>query len=101
MRVFLSCLALLLLYVDLAHARDFPPSSKVGRLAGFERPYVRIESNTFQLAPAARTFDANNRLVQPSTLPIGARVVYKLEAATGFVHTIWLLAPNEVVNILP
>jgi hypothetical protein len=100
-RVFIGCLALLYFCVESAQARDFPRSSKVGRLAAFERPFVRIGSNTFQLAPAARTFDANNRLIQPSIVPIGAHIVYKLEAATGFVHVMWMLAPNEVVNIPP
>jgi hypothetical protein len=94
------CLALLFLHVTSSLARDFPPASKTGRFANFERPFVRIGSKTFRLAPAARIIDTNNRLIQPNNVPVGARVVYKIEDTTGFVHDIWLLAPNEVVNIL-
>ncbi len=61
---------------------------------------MKIGSNTFRLAAAARIIDANNRLIPPTSLPVGARVVYKLEDTTGFIREIWLLAPNEVVNIL-
>jgi hypothetical protein len=91
--------ALLFVHVTSTQAREFPRLSKTGRLVSFERPFVKIGSNTFQLAPAARIIDANNRLLLPTSLPIGARIVYKLEDTTGFVHNIWLLAPNEVVNI--
>ena len=98
-RAFVVCLVLPILYVASSQARDFPRSSKTGRLANFERPFVGIGSNTFRLAPAARIIDANNRLVLPTSLPVGARIVYKLEDTTGFVHDIWLLAPNEVVKI--
>ncbi len=101
MRALVVCLALAIFHVASSQARDFPRSSKIGRLAGFERPFVKIGSNTLRLAPAARIIDAENRLVQPNALPGGARIVYKLEDTTGFVHDIWLLAPNEVVNILP
>ena len=94
------CLALLFLHVTSSLARDFPPASKTGRFVNFERPFVKIGSKTFRLAPAARIIDTNNRLIQPIHLPVGARVVYKIEDTTGFVHDVWLLAPNEVVNIL-
>ena len=99
-RAIFVCLALLFLHVTSSFARDFPPSSRIGRFANFERPFVKIGSKTFRLAPAARIIDTNNRLIQPSNLPAGARVVYKLEDTTGFVHDIWLLAPNEAVSIL-
>jgi hypothetical protein len=100
LRAFLFGLLLSVLSIGVAVARDFPPLSKVGTLRGFERPFVRIGSKTFQLAPAARIFDQNNRLILPATLPAGARVVYKLEAQTGFLHELWLLLPGETVTIL-
>ena len=81
-------------------ARDFPPLSKTGTLRAFERPFVKIGSTTFQLAPAARIFDQNNRLIQPESLPAGAEVVYKIEAQTGLLHDLWLLLPDETVTIL-
>jgi hypothetical protein len=99
-RALVGCLVLSILHVSTLQAREFPRLSKTGRLAGFERPFVRIGSNTFRLAPAARIIDADNRLVLPDALPRGARIVYRLEDTTGFVHDIWLLAPREVVNIL-
>jgi hypothetical protein len=85
---------------NLALARDFPPLSKTGTLRGFDRPFVKIGSKTYQLAPAARIFDQNNRLIQPATLPAGAKIVYKLEVQTGFLHELWLLLPGEIVTIL-
>lgn len=99
MRAFIVALALLFVHVTSTQAREFPRLSKIGRLISFERPFVKIGANTFQLAPAAQIIDANNRLLLPTSLPVGARIVYKLEDTTGFVHNIWLLAPNEVVNI--
>ena len=92
---------MLLSFASIGHtqARDFPAFSKPGILKEFARPLVKIGSNTFQLAPAARIFDQNNRLIQPTTLPAGAKIIYKLDARTGFVHAIWLLAPGETVSI--
>ncbi len=82
-----------------AQARDFPPLSKLGTLRGFERPLVKIGSKTYRLAPAARIFDQENRLIQPASLIAGVKIIYKLEAQTGYVHAIWLLAPGETVTI--
>jgi hypothetical protein len=87
-------------FVDVAIARDFPPLSKIGTLRSFDRPFVTIGSKTYQLAPGARIFDQSNRLILPATLPAGAKVVYKLEAQTGFLHELWLLLPGETVTIL-
>ncbi len=98
-RAFIVALVLLFVHVTSTQARDFPRLSKTGRLTSFERPFVKIGSNTFQLAPAAQMIDANTRLLLPTSLPVGARIVYKLEDTTGFGHNIWLLAPNEFVNI--
>jgi cell division protein FtsW (lipid II flippase) len=98
-RAFVVCFALSLLYAASSQARDFPRSSQTGRITAFERPFVTIGSKAYQLAPAARIIDTGNRLIQPSTLPVGARVVYRIENTTGFVHDVWLLAPNEVATI--
>ena len=98
-RTYVLYLLLSLALMSHVQARDFPPLSKPGTLRGFERPLVKIGSKTYRLAPAARIFDQDNRLIQPTTLDTGVKVVYKLEAQTGYVHAIWLLAPDETVTI--
>jgi hypothetical protein len=98
-RTIVSCLLLSIAFFVQAQARDFPPLSKPGTLRGFERPFVKIGSKTYRLAPAARIFDQENRLIQPVVLDSGLKIVYKLEAQTGYVHVIWLLAPGEAVRI--
>jgi hypothetical protein len=96
---FLVCGFLCFLFVAQAYARDFPPQSKAGTLNGFDRPYVKIGATTFQLAPGARIRDQNNGIILPATLPSGAKVIYKLEATTGYLFEMWLLAPGEIVTI--
>ncbi len=88
-----------ILFLGHAAARDFPPQSKSGTLNAFDRPYVKIGSTTYQLAPGARIRDQSNGIILPATLPIGAKVIYTLEATTGFLFEIWLLAPGEIVTI--
>jgi hypothetical protein len=98
-RIFVSFLLLGVFLIGHSHAREFPALSKAGTLRGFDRPFVKIGSTTYQLAPAARIIDQGNRLIQPATLPSGAKIIYKIEAQTGLLHNLWLLAPGEVVTI--
>jgi hypothetical protein len=98
-RLLVSCLLLSLLFAGHASAREFPPLSKRGTLKLFDRPFVTIGPNTFQLAPGARIIDQSNRIILPALLPAGAKIVYKLEEQTGFIRELWLLAPGETVTI--
>ena len=99
MRTFVFSAVLSLLLVGHSYSRDFPPLSKRGTLNGFERPFVKIGSLTYRLAPAALIRDQSNSIILPAILPVGAKVVYKLEVQTGLLHELWLLAPSEVVTI--
>jgi hypothetical protein len=98
-RTLVSCVLLSVSLLSAAYARDFPPLAKVGSLKGFERPFVKIGDTTFRLAPGARIRDEKSRIILPATLLSGIKVVYKLEAQTGFLYELWLLAPGEIVTI--
>ncbi len=98
-RTLVFSVLLSLFLVGHTYSRDFPPISKRGTLNEFERPFVKIGSQTYRLSPGALIRDQSNSIILPAILPAGAKVVYKLEPQTGFLHELWLLAPGEVVTI--
>jgi hypothetical protein len=75
-------------------ARDFPKDAKAGELKGATYPFVRIDNKELRLAPGARVFDQNSRIILPTLLPAAGKILYQMENS-GLVQTIWLLTAEE------
>ncbi|MGH8751326.1 MAG: hypothetical protein ACREUV_06445 [Burkholderiales bacterium] len=82
-----------------AHAgRILPPDGVAGELKDSRYPYVIVSGKQFHLAPGARIFDQNNRIILPGYLPNGADVVYKLDGSGDLIN-MWLLTPQEIETL--
>jgi hypothetical protein len=90
-----ACLMLCL--IGAVQARDFPASAKTGELKSTDYPFVKIDDKQMRLAPGARVFDLNNRIILPTLLPAGVKILYETESS-GLVLTIWLLTAEEAAR---
>lgn len=78
--------------------RTLPKNATPGKLVRFEQPMVTIDDKTYRLAPGLRAFDQDNRLIFPSQIAVGGKILYQLEPNTGFVKALWLLTPEEAAQ---
>jgi len=89
-------IALLLLAAPLAGAqvRSIPEDARVGEIRHLQEMVVEIDGTPQQLAPGAQIRDTSNRLILPTAIPPGTRVKYLVDAS-GQVHRVWILTPEE------
>jgi hypothetical protein len=89
-------IALLLLAAPLAGAqvRSIPEDARVGEIRHLQEMVVEIDGAPQQLAPGAQIRDTSNRLILPTAIPPGTRVKYLVDAS-GQVHRVWILTPEE------
>ena len=89
-------IALLLLAASFASAqvRSIPQDAKLGEIRHLQEMVVEIDGTPQQLAPGAQIRDASNRLILPIAIPSGTLVKYLVDAS-GQVHRVWILTPEE------
>src|SRR5258706_14512324 len=90
----------ILLFLALAPCwgRDLPAGAIQGELRPLEYPFVRMSGKPSRLAPGARIFDVNSRIIQPNVLPASATVIYKLDIR-GDLQEIWILSADEIQTL--
>ena len=74
--------------------RPIPADAKRARMEPGNSPEVVINGKVMRLAPGARIFDQNNRIVVPASLDSGHTVKYIVDQA-GQIQTVWILTPDE------
>ena len=80
-----------------AVVRPFPPNAIVGTVVIGNSPQATIDGKAVRTAPGLRVFDMQNRLVHAHQLQGQKfKVRYVIEPATGFLQTVWILAPHEI-----
>ncbi len=85
-----------------AGQRSFPPAAQRGTLVLQDRMHGELDGKPVRLAPGLRIFNERNALVFAHTMaqrPL--KVNYVREASTGYLHTVWLLTPQEAERPLP
>ena len=88
------------LLAPAAHAqlRSVPADAKPGTLRHLQDMIVELDGKPARLSPGAQIRDRFNRLVLPTSLADKVVVKY-LTDATGMVHRVWILTPEEVAEI--
>jgi hypothetical protein len=87
-----------LIVSDMALAgRSLPDSAKRGELTATQYPYVTIGGKRFQLAPGAKVYDKDNRIILPTMYPTRAPIAYQQDF-NGDIIKIWLLTVEEQRN---
>lgn len=80
-----------------AVARPFPANAVFGTVVIGESPQSTVDGKPVRTAPGLRVFDAQNRLVHAHQVQGQKfKVRYVIEPATGFLQTVWILAPHEL-----
>ncbi|KQW00133.1 hypothetical protein [Rhizobacter sp. Root1221] len=76
--------------------RPFPQNALRGTITFGQPPVVALNGQVTQLSPGARVRDGNNMVVMTGQL-INLKVVvnYTIDAS-GQVHNVWILRPEEV-----
>jgi hypothetical protein len=75
-------------------ARPIPVEAASARMQPSGNGQVALDGTAYPLSPGAQIRDPQNRIVQPVAVQESARVRY-LTDATGAVHRIWILGPDE------
>lgn len=78
--------------------RGFPQGVKPAELRDITFPNVTIDSKTYRLAPGARIYDTNNRIVVPNSAPKTGKVLFKLDGQ-GNLSKLWILTPEEIARL--
>ena len=88
------------LLAPAAHAqlRTVPADAKPATLRHLQDMIVELDGKPARLSPGAQIRDRYNRLVLPTSLADKVVVKY-LTDATGMVHRVWILTPEEVAEI--
>lgn len=80
-------------------ARNFPEKSRIGTVVFGTAPHARVDGTSVRTAPGLRVFDQQNRLVHAHQIQgEKLKVRYLIEPATGFLQTVWILAPHELAQ---
>jgi hypothetical protein len=77
-----------------AQLRSIPDTAKRGELRHLQDMIVELDGKQARLSPGAQIRDAHNRLVLPASLA-GKTPVRYLPDASGMVHRVWILTPQE------
>ena len=100
---FLHCLLLacaLAVAAPVAHAqlRTIPADAKPASLRHVQDMIVELDGKLARLSPGAQIRDPFNRLVLPTSLTDKTSVKYATDAS-GMVHRVWILSPEEVAQL--
>ena len=88
-----------------AHAqfnRHLPVDGQLGEMAGQKHPLplVEIDQKVVRLAPGARVYDQDNRMITHTFLPPQAQVLFVLDM-NGDVSRAYILRPEEWERLKP
>jgi hypothetical protein len=83
-----------------AHAqlRTIPAEAKPATLRHVHDMVVELDGKPARLSPGAQIRDSYNRLVLPASLADKTTVRY-LSDASGMVHRVWILSPEEAARL--
>jgi hypothetical protein len=96
MKTLYLCLFLLLHVAAQAHAaRPLPTDAQTGYLKALDYPLVQIGQDALRLAPGARIFDLDNRVMMHNQLPAEANVLYQHDIS-GLILNLWFLNDEEI-----
>ena len=97
---FIFLLFLLLIHaIPLAHAaRPLPADGQTGYFKALDYPLVQIGKDALRLAPGARVFDLDNRVMMHNQLPAEANVLYQYDVS-GLILNIWFLREEEIQEL--
>jgi hypothetical protein len=90
--VFLTCV--LFAASAAAQLRPIPADAKRAEMSFVSENVVEVNREPLRLSPGAQIRDPMNRVIMPATLPPASAVRYQLDA-TGLVHRVWILSPEE------
>ncbi|MGH8727482.1 MAG: hypothetical protein ACREV9_04865 [Burkholderiales bacterium] len=96
LKILILLLSLILPATAIAE-RKFPDSAKRGELTSMQYPHVTIDGKRYQLAPGAKVFGKDNRIVLPTMYPTRAPIGYQVDF-NGDVSKIWVLTVEEQRN---
>ena len=79
-----------------AGTRNFPPAAQRGKLVIGTMPEVMLNGKPIRTTPGFRLFSTEGRLVMGHTLSGQNLLVnYVIEPSTQWLHTAWILTPEE------
>lgn len=93
LKTFALIFSLIVSYPAFAE-RALPYSAKRGELTSAQYPFVTIGGKRYQLAPGAKVYDKENRIIMPTLYPARAPIAYQ-EDLNGDIIKIWLLTVEE------
>ncbi|MGB8856536.1 MAG: hypothetical protein WCC58_07680 [Burkholderiales bacterium] len=79
-------------------ARPLPADGHTGYFKALDYPMVQIGKDTLRLAPGARMFNPDNRVLMHSQLPAEANVLYQHDVS-GLILNIWFLSDVETETL--
>jgi len=94
MRTIVLLIAVLFATAAAAQLRTIPGGAKRAQMSHVSENTVEVNGRKMQLSPGAQIRDPMNRIIMPATLPPRSAVKYQLDA-TGLVHRVWILSPEE------
>ncbi len=105
MRRWIGAAALAAACATASHAqysRFLPADGKLGELVGQKHPppLVEIDGKIVLLAPGARVYDQNNRIILHTFFPTQADVLFVLDM-NGDIGRIYILRPEERERLRP
>ena len=105
MRRWIGAAALAAACAATSHAqfnRHLPADGKLGELVGqkYPLPLVEIDEQVVRLAPGARVYDVDNRMILHTFLPPQAPVLFVLDM-NGDVARAYILRPEEWERLKP
>jgi hypothetical protein len=76
--------------------RSFPDTAPRGKIVFKSPPLIELDGKADKLSPGARIRDERGMLAMSGALQGKEFVVnFRREAATGLVHEVWILTPEE------
>lgn len=93
LKTFALIVSLIVSYPAFAE-RTLPNTALRGELTSTQYPFVTIGGKRYQLAPGAKVYDKENRIIMPTLYPARAPVAYQVDF-NGDISKIWLLTVQE------
>lgn len=90
--------ALLAAFAAHAQLRSIPADARPATLRHVQAMVVELNGKPARLSPGAQIRDTSNRLVLPASMVDKTAVKY-LPDASGLVHRVWILSPQEAARI--
>jgi hypothetical protein len=79
-------------------ARPLPADAHTGYFKALDYPMVQIGKDTLRLAPGARIFNFDNRILMHNQLPAEANVLYQHDVS-GLLLNVWFLDEEEIQTL--